>query len=72
MAGCRHHVTSLLPRSSSSGPGARRVGEYLNSGELRLQDYGLLQDLLSRARLPQVRLQACEGGKAGAPLLVLT
>jgi hypothetical protein len=32
----------------------RRVGEWHHSGELRTQDYSLLQDLLSRARLPQV------------------
>ena len=31
----------------------RRVGEYLSAGELRLQDYALLQDVLLRARLPQ-------------------
>jgi len=38
---------------SSDGQGSRRWGEYLNSGELRTQDYSLLQELLSRARLPQ-------------------
>jgi hypothetical protein len=46
-------MTLVMPRSSD-GKGVRRVGEYLNSGELRTQDYSLLQDLLSRARLPQV------------------
>lgn len=32
---------------------SRRIGEYVYAGELRFQDYALLQNVLSRARLPQ-------------------